>query len=1721
MGSRAFHCRNTRSHQSSSRRRTRPARRLLVEPLERRALLTVFVDGFDTTPDAGGCGTFANPCNTIQGGVDNAAAGDEVYVSLGLYGENVTISKSLHLRAEAGSVSIDPPAGLDGLNVNSPGGGPKIDVKIEDIAVFGAVIGIQAGSVGTLELVNVDSSDNSGDGLAVATADHVKIVDGRFDSNGDHGIIISDVSLGVHLTDDVSASLNAFEGLEVTEAPRVTIDAGKFSSNGGNGVALADISDTIRIGHHETLGLVATGNLENGIRVTDSETVTFDGPLASANFGHGIFLSTVGDVSFSNVRSTSNEEAGLNIHGASSFEDTDGVYSENKDHGLQLVDLIGNLTVNRTLATDNDHDLDGIGDGLNVTSEDTLAAVGGDLAILGASFLDTDGPGAAANQQRGVFIDVIRGDTTIRDSFHTVKSTLATGNRADGVVLLTGANATIQGGDFSSNAGSGLRLEDFVEVNVEDAFATLNGLNGLDVRLATSTTLDGGTYSHNGLDGIELAGGTAANVDDVTAEFNGEHGLHVFDQESLAVGDGDYTSNTVNGIRVLATEDVQLRDGVRAAKNLTGAHATAVDTFTDTGGTFAENVLHGLLLEEVAGDVTLTETTAENNGGEGVLAGRTSPTPAIGGDLTVKGGKFQHTDPLLPTQASGIFVDGVGGAVTFSDDPQATGNALAGVMIVDGTSASFDGGSYTDNGGPGVGLGMFSGDVSLSGLTAKLNGGPGVHVADVGDVQVEDGEYSLNAGPGLALADVGDVTTNRVVATKNATGLQADGASSLADRDSRYSTNDEHGIALLDVTGDVTLVSTTADDNDADADGTGDGFHAATSSGGPAVGGGITIRGGTFRDTDGALAAKHQAHGIFIESVAGPILVGRTEAGAGVTVTGNDAGGLAVLDGGTTATFTGGTYSSNGGDGVGLKTTSGPVTFDGVTATDNSGDGIDLSDVGDVTLTKTTATGNDPGIRVHAAASFADTDGNYSDNDDHGIQLIDILGDVTLTRTTANNNDADNNNVGDGLNAITFIRDGDAIGGDLDVRNATFLDTDGDAAGKHQENGVFVASVAGAVTFRETTARGNDKDGVDIADGGTTADFRAGSYSENDDEGIRLRSFSVGVELASLTASGNGAEGIELDFVGDAGIRDVVADDNTIDGLNVTLSRDVTITGGSYTNNHDDGIELLLVGDIRISDVTANDSGGPLLPLSVGIRATESTSLALADVTLAGNALAGGLIKDVPTVRLTTSTGNVADEVTLDSTTIAHVRAGAAQDDLEYLGVTSLEIDTDDSDDTVTVLLDGLPETVHLVGGEQADADLLAVVSADGPESLTWTDHSVTDGTTFVSYAEFEDVTIDGEGRGSTATTDVSLLGFRTAGAAGPADLVLSYEIGGAAAPAFEIGFYASADARFDASDTEIGTRLTVASASARAAGIHSLVFDQSALDAALIDLDVAFVVAVADPDKVLAETNEANNDHNFIGVFHRGTSLSPLVIRGRDDTDRQVDDANDVVRVSATGRHVNVAGSLHEITISVPRTSVSEIRAITQGGDDYVEATGRLALKAVGGAGDDTLRGGRRGNVLLGGAGNDHLTGGVSSDQLVGGAGHDTIDGLRGNDLMIGGLGSDDLIGDLGSDLVVGGRTSYDESLEMLDALLAKWLARPRRYGSRVERVTTPTGSPGADPFLAAGVTVFDDQVEDRLRGGESHDLFFADLDLADGDDDLLLDLVADESVVELGELL
>jgi Ca2+-binding RTX toxin-like protein len=156
------------------------------------------------------------------------------------------------------------------------------------------------------------------------------------------------------------------------------------------------------------------------------------------------------------------------------------------------------------------------------------------------------------------------------------------------------------------------------------------------------------------------------------------------------------------------------------------------------------------------------------------------------------------------------------------------------------------------------------------------------------------------------------------------------------------------------------------------------------------------------------------------------------------------------------------------------------------------------------------------------------------------------------------------------------------------------------------------------------------------------------------------------------------------------------------------------------------------------------------------------------------------------------------------------------------------------------------------------------------------------------------------------------------------------------------------------------------------------------------------------------------------------------------------------------------------------------------EGDDRLFGGDGNDNLK--GGAGDDRLYGGAGDDVLDGGSGNDTLRGGSQNDTLRGYNGDDTLDGESGDDTLYGGIGNDNLDGGIGFDTLYG-----EEGNDRLNGGQGK----DRLFGGYGN--DTLTGGAN-DDWLAGG------RDNDTLTGGSASDTFAFET-MAKGEYDVIKD--------------
>lgn len=209
----------------------------------------------------------------------------------------------------------------------------------------------------------------------------------------------------------------------------------------------------------------------------------------------------------------------------------------------------------------------------------------------------------------------------------------------------------------------------------------------------------------------------------------------------------------------------------------------------------------------------------------------------------------------------------------------------------------------------------------------------------------------------------------------------------------------------------------------------------------------------------------------------------------------------------------------------------------------------------------------------------------------------------------------------------------------------------------------------------------------------------------------------------------------------------------------------------------------------------------------------------------------------------------------------------------------------------------------------------------------------------------------------------------------------------------------------------------------------------------------------------------------------------------------------------------------------------IGSMRVVVDGnvGDDVIEARGamlgRVRLEIFGGAGNDTLGGGRgrdrifggdgddviRGrsgadtifgntgaDLIFGGAANDSINGGTDDDTIFGNNGDDRLDGGEDSDDVDGGVGDDTLLGGLGDDQLNG--MEGDDSLLGGDGIDMMFGGSGRDTLDGGRNNDTMFGNSGDDTLLGnhGDDSIMGEEGDDEIVGGDGNDTIFA----GDGDD-------------------
>jgi len=635
---------------------------------------------------------------------------------------------------------------------------------------------------------------------------------------------------------------------------------------------------------------------------------------------------------------------------------------------------------------------------------------------------------------------------------------------------------------------------------------------------------------------------------------------------------------------------------------------------------------------------------------------------------------------------------------------------------------------------------------------------------------------------------------------------------------------------------------------------------------------------------------------------------------------------------------------------------------------------------------------------------------------------------------------------------------------------------------------------------------------------GTTLNIEDCDIHDYQKTGMALVGSDLTVDVDGCTITGYGAttttaqNGIQL-----SGGASGTVNDNDVS--------DMSYTPGGWTAS---GILLYDVGDVVVTNNTVDELQTGIY-FYIGENATISNNTVTATTTGTGISDPYGIIVfDPPTVPLASPMDDSGEPV-------------------ESLGVleSTTEATTDDTiqlDDN-TIDMDGLgTDSVGLyVAAGYADPDVIHF-TATGNEITGWdygvyteeyTDSGGSFGTLEVntcnliydntSYGMYADVSTDADGNwwgnangpyhattntGGTGDTvsdnidytpwaadsscssfvggDIATDSFETGNGTDQVDV--DYTITGSNVDPFNFGLYKSSDTIWDAGDELVSTQappdLT--------GGSHTMIVLLGGTPYVDTDDDY-YILAVADYEDVIIETDENNNTAPFEGVFQfLASPPQPVFVHGADTADTIIVTEGGTVTVTFNGTPYTYVTA-----------NTTSIRIRLHGGADNLNAgLNTLTVTAFGGSESDFLKGGKEVDTFYGGDGNDILDAGPGNDTLYGEAGNDLLIGRTWSDSLYGGSGDDELRGGPGDDTLDGGddtdTAEFGTATWDVVASLVSGTAIGGDGSDTLTNIENLTGSPYNDTLTGdAGPNVLNGVAgNDTLHGGGDADTLLGGLD-------------------------
>jgi PGF-pre-PGF domain-containing protein len=403
----------------------------------------------------------------IQAAVDNATAGEMIYVWNGSYTENVNVDKQLTLRGE----------GTDVVNVmNSTAGGHVFEVTADYVNISGFTV--------------TGATDTNKAGFNLSDRQHCNIYDNNASGNY-YGIYMSSSSNNT-LTNNTAYSNH--RGIYLRSSSNNTLTSNMLMNN----TAYNDSRGIfLEYSNNNTLtNNTANSNTQFGISLRYSDNNTLTNNTANSNTWYGIYMLSSSNNTLTNNTANSNTQFGICLQSSCNNNTlTNNTANSNTRYGIYLLSSSNNNMLTNNTAYSNIE----CGIYLRSSSNNTLTnntAYSNHRGIyLRSSSNNNTLTNNTANSNTGYGIYL---DYSSNNNMLTINT--ANSNTGYGIYLDSSSNNTLTSNTANSNTWCGIYLESSSNNQIYNNYfnnsnnANDNANNTWNTTPATGTNIIGGSW---------------------------------------------------------------------------------------------------------------------------------------------------------------------------------------------------------------------------------------------------------------------------------------------------------------------------------------------------------------------------------------------------------------------------------------------------------------------------------------------------------------------------------------------------------------------------------------------------------------------------------------------------------------------------------------------------------------------------------------------------------------------------------------------------------------------------------------------------------------------------------------------------------------------------------------------------------------------------------------------------------------------------------------------------------------------------------------------------------------------------------------------------------------------------------------------------------------------------------------------------------------------------